>query len=430
MKRLIASAGLVAVSATGLYGQDPAETRMITTKPWTVSAALRGFYDDNIISAPNLSGRTQDSYGIEVRPNVAVKLNQENQTIFSASYTYDMKYYEARDTADNDPIDHSHEAEFRLLHRFSPQYQATLSDSFVYTQEPQLIAGQGVALATFRQDLSAIRNRGAAEVMGQFTDLFGVAVGYENTYYDFLEDNGPAGFVPLSTLLNRDEHIIRLDGRWKARTDLVGILGYQYGRVDYLDDTLLPGFGLKASDRSSQAHYAYVGAEYTFTQKLSAKGRVGGVFTEYDKLDMSAVSPFADVSGTYRYAPGSSVQLGVRQERNATDQYRGPNTATFGTSALVLDQDSTVVYGVVRHRITPRIFGSVLGQYQRSVYNGGDLDSLVDDFYTLGLNLEYKITSNFSAETGYNYDRLDSDLGSVIRSFTRNRVYVGLRAQY
>jgi hypothetical protein len=46
----------------------------------------------------------------------------------------------------------------------------------------------------------------------------------------------------------------------------------------------------------------------------------------------------------------------------------------------------------------------------------------------LGLNLEYRFTPNWATEFGYNYDRLDSDL--PFRSFTRNRVYAGVRATY
>jgi hypothetical protein len=48
MKKIMVSAGLVTVSAMGLQAVDaPGLTRMETTKWWTVSAALRGFYDGN-----------------------------------------------------------------------------------------------------------------------------------------------------------------------------------------------------------------------------------------------------------------------------------------------------------------------------------------------------------------------------------------------
>lgn len=422
MKRIIASAGLVAVSATGLYGQAaPAETRLATTKPWTVSAALRGFYDDNIVSAPNLSGRKEESFGISVRPSAAISLRQQDQTTFGASYTYGMKWYEARN---DDPVDQSHEADFHLEHRFSPRYKANVNDSFVYSQEPELIDGAGKAQTTFfRSNLDAVRNRGAVEFSAGLTEVLGLALGYENSYYNYLDNDSS-----LSTILNRIEQLIRLDGRYQARPDLVGIVGYSYGRFDYTsDDPLVPGnpLSIKGSDRSSETHYGYVGAEYSLSKKLSAKGRAGVAYTVYDKLDLDTTSPYADISATYRYLPGSQVQIGVRQERNATDQIGGGTAST-----AVVDQDSTVLYGSISHKITPRITGSLLGQFQHSIYYGGFLDEKADNYLTAGLNLQYKISPMFSVETGYNYDRLDSDLGSFARSFTRNRVYVGLRATY
>ena len=32
-----------------------------------------------------------------------------------------------------------------------------------------------------------------------------------------------------------------------------------------------------------------------------------------------------------------------------------------------------------------------------------------DNYYLVGLNLQYRFTPNFSAEVGYNYDNLDSE---------------------
>jgi len=45
----------------------------------------------------------------------------------------------------------------------------------------------------------------------------------------------------------------------------------------------------------------------------------------------------------------------------------------------------------------------------------------------LGVNCSYQVNTFISADAGYNYDRLDSEIG---RSFTRNRIYFGLRATY
>ena len=117
------------------------------------------------------------------------------------------------------------------------------------------------------------------------------------------------------------------------------------------------------------------------------------------------------------------IRISITHQRNATDLV-GNGTA----SNLTLDQESTTVVGSITHRITPRVTGSLLGQYQHSVFNGGALDSKVNQFVTIGLSLQYRINQYWSTDLGYNFDHLDSDV--VDTSFTRNRVYAGVTASF
>lgn len=417
MKNIIASAGLVAIGATGLKAQyAPGLTRMETSKPWSVSASLRAFYDDNYFAQPNEFA--DESFGFEVRPRVAFNLPRE-QTYFGGSYTYGLKYYEARE---DDSIDQSHEVDLKVDHRFSERLKLNLKDNFVYAQEPEVVEGSTSTLTTFRTDADVFRNRASADLRAQATETFGVGVGYENGWYDYQDDDDPGS---RSALLDRLEHTFRLDGLWQARPDLVGIVGYQLGLINYTaDEALSTAVGaLNSDDRDTTSHFGYVGAEYTFSEELSFAGRVGVEYIEYTELDEDDVSPFADVSSTYRYVPGSYVQFGVRHSHNPTDVV-GLGTA----SDVTLDQETTTVYGSVHHRITARIAANLMAQYQRSVFNGGSSDGDIDNFLLAGLNLQYEITQNWSAEAGYNYDRLDSD--EIGRSFSRNRIYAGVRLQY
>jgi uncharacterized protein (PEP-CTERM system associated) len=150
---------------------------------------------------------------------------------------------------------------------------------------------------------------------------------------------------------------------------------------------------------------------------------VGAQYTSYDHLKTSSWNPYVDVRGTYTYLPGSYVQLGINHTRNATDVV-GAGTATD----IVKDQESTTLFASVTHRITPRLTGNLLGQFQRSSYSGGSFNSKVDLYLLASVNLEYRINNNWAAEIGYNFDRLDSDLAD--RSFSRNRVYGGVRANF
>ncbi|HKQ36586.1 MAG TPA: outer membrane beta-barrel protein [Verrucomicrobiae bacterium] len=421
MKKLIASAGLVAIGATGLKAQyAPGLSRTESSKPWSISASLRGFYDDNYFAQPK--DLKDDSFGFEVRPRVAFNLPRE-QTFIGGAYTYSMKYYDARE---DDPIDHSHEVDLRIEHRFSERLKVNLNDNFVYAQEPEVVEGSGTTLTTFRTDADVMRNRASAEVTARATESLGVSFGYENGWYDYQDDNDPGS---RSALLDRLEHLIRLDARWQANPDLVGIVGYQFNLINYTADeflvapTLLVPNPLKSGDRDTRSHFGYVGGEYTLSEELSFAGRVGVEYIEYTELDDTELSPYADVNGTYRYVPGSYVQVGVRHRHNPTDL---AGTGTAGS--VTKDQETTTLYGSVHHRITARIAANLVGQYQRSVFNGGLLDGDIDNFFLAGVNLQYEINQNWSAEAGYNYDRLDSDAGG--RSFSRNRIYAGVRLQY
>lgn len=417
MKKFIASAGLVTVSAVGLQAAyAPGLSPMETSKPWSIAATLRGFYDDNYLNAP--SGQTKSSGGFEVSPSVKLNFPME-QTYIGFSYLYSLKYY--FDRKDNQ-ADHLHELTLKLDHRFNEQYKVSFEDSFVYSVEPEIVDSTGAITGPTqrRTNADAIRNRATLDFEGQLTELLGFGASYQNTWYDYLKN------PILQAELDRVEHLFDLHGTWHVQEHLTGLFGYQYGIFDYTSNKpLSPGTpgSLTGDSRDSTSHYFYVGAEHAFSSQLNGSARVGAEYTSYDHLSGSSWNPYVDVKGTYTYLPGSYVQFGVTHSRNATD------VSGSGTAAdIVKDQESTTLYASVSHRITPVVTGNLLGQFQRSSFSGGSFDGKVDYYLLASVNLDYRINNNWSAEIGYNFDHLDSDLGG--RSFSRNRVYAGVRASF
>jgi len=419
MKKIITSAGLVALGAAGVQAAyAPGLTPLQTAKPWSVSATLRGFYDDNYTTSPEDTAR--DSYGFEISPSAAVNITRD-QTYLGASYVYSMRYFDDRD---DHKADHSHQANAKLSHAFTERYKIDVADSFVVAQEPEVI-DPDIKTAFLRTSGDNIRNTGVATFTADLSDRFSAVLGYSNTFYDY-EQTGPAS---RSAVLDRMEHMITANGRWQALPSTVGVLGYQYGRVDYTSNNNLvdPAFGyVDPESRNNESHYAYVGIDQTITPTLNASVRLGAQYTQYntDKVD-STVSPYADANATWTYMKESYVQLGVRQSRSQTDLAFAVAPVT---AEPTVDAESTLVYGSVNHKILAQLTASLLGQYQYSRYEGGFADGNVDNFFLIGLNLTYDINRFLAAEVGYNYDRLDSDLD--VRSYTRNRVYVGIRATY
>jgi len=120
----------------------------------------------------------------------------------------------------------------------------------------------------------------------------------------------------------------------------------------------------------------------------------------------------------------AAIQVGVRHSVIATD-------------ASALGQENTTVYSSLNYRVLPPLVTSLLAQYQYNTFQDGvpmvggggvTFKDKAENFFLVGLNATYEFNKFLAAEAGYNFDRLDSDLN--FRSFSRNRVYFGLRASY
>jgi hypothetical protein len=417
MNKIIASAGLAALGAANMHVANASGlATMDKPKPWSVSGIIRGFYDDN----PTDSVRTakEESWGIEFSPSLAVNLAFD-QTTIGFNYTYDLRYFEARPTHDTD---HAHEFDLKIDHPFNDRYKLQITDDFHYAVEPELT---DITTNPLRTEQNYLHNRGRIGFTAELTPILGLEVAYQNDYWAYEQDGFSSS---LSALMDRTEHLGSLIGRWQALPNTIALLGYEYGVVDHnssdllLVPTNLGTFLTDSNVRDQTSHFIWVGADQKFNPQLDGQVRVGAQFTDYPNTipgqSDSSVGPYVDASATWTYNPGSTLQLGVKHRRNQTDVISAQ------------DQESTAFYGTLNHRITPKLTGSLLGQYQHSNFKGGvaAVDGEVDQFGTLGCNLSYQVNAFVSAEAGYNYDRLDSDLPN--RSYTRNRVYFGLRASY
>jgi len=433
MKKIVASVGLVAVgAASGVQAISLANLNSEGAKPWSISATLRGFYDDNINSSH--SGQ-QQVWGYEVSPALTLNWVLE-QTTFSLGYVYSFRYYDKLPAGNTDKTDQNHTFNVLLNHSFSERYQVSIQDSFVIGQEPDVLRGQNFFNTYQRVPGDNIRNYGTINFDAQMTRVFGVQIGYANGYFKY--DDANSGFFDANGvwnasragLLNRLEHYIHLDGRWQVQPQTVALLGYRYGQSDYTgnevigydDVTAAPYF---SDARNNRSHTGYVGIEHHFRPDLTASIRAGGRYTDFYNEPgggHSDIGPVAMASLQYTYAPESYLEFGVTHDRNASDLFSASN------GNLTTDAVSTAVYGTVNHRIMPRLYGNLTGQYQNSITQGGAQGNVSENYYLVGLNVEYRFTPHLSAHTGYNYDRLGSELPN--RPFDRNRVYIGVTATY
>lgn len=419
MEKYLKATGVMAATVLGVCGAQA------QSKPWTVSGSVRGFYDDNYATAPSSpapgQAAKQSSYGVEVSPGAGFTWKRD-QTDVTADYLYTLRYYENRANS----ADHMHQFDARVDQKFgADRYRATLKESFVIAQESALI-DPALAATPLRSNGDNLRNQVSLSYSMDVTGPLSLELGYTHSYYDYSE-TGPGS---RSALLDRTEHLAMANLRWELQRTTIGLVGYQFGisdqsSKDFLDTTLT----LQPNIRDSRSHYGYVGVDHFFTEKLSAHPRVGVQYTEFPNAPAgsqdSTVGPYADLSASYTYSENCAIDLGVRHSRTQTDV--AVNIANLAAGST-LDASTTAIYANWRHEITAKISANALLQYQGSEFNQGAASKLHDKYAIAGLSLAYKINEYLTAETGYNYDRLLSDLAS--RSFTRNRVFIGIRAKY
>jgi hypothetical protein len=433
MKRVVAAAGAWAVGVAGLQAQNLSGlSSQEASKWWNISGYLRGIYDDNSFNAPK--GNEEESFGIEFSPGVSVNLPLD-RTLFNASYRFTMNYYEARPEG---KIDQDHTFDAHVNHKFSQRHSVDLRNTFVYSDAPEVL-DQNSAQQTFnrRQDSSGLRNSAVVDFTARMTPTAGMTIGYRNNLRDYKE----TGTNSLSALLDQVEHLVKIDGNWFPAKDTILFVGYQIGLVDYTSGDLLGTIvstnqiivggnpvlvteidQVEPTDRNSLSHYLYVGGRRDFSRQLQGAASIGIQYADFYNADETSLSPYVDLTATYTYLPGSWARLGLTVQRNSTD------TGLGSDGSLTLDQESASVYASVSHRVTSRITAAVLARYQHSVYNGGDYDGQADNYFTLDLNGSYKIRENLFAEAGYVYYHLSSDRPDV--PFSRNRVYIGIRAAF
>jgi hypothetical protein len=432
MRKFFACVGLAAAGTTGLQAAyAPDLNSMEATKLWSLSGTLRSFYDDNYntTSGPN----KRSSYGFEVSPSFSLNVPLQ-QTEFGLRYTYGLYYYQDREILGENPVDQTHQFDLWMDHAFSERWQTKVQDSFVVGQEPELIDPN--TAVPIRTKGNNIRNTGTITLHTAWTRLFSTELGYQNTFYDYENSGGNFLSPSLAGRLNRIEQSVWLNLQWQVRPKTMVLIGGNFGLANYTaDEQIASSLPLAmitgnpfyySQNRDSRSYIGYLGLQHVFLPNLSVNAQGGVQYTENynDPLGSPSLAPYAVMSATYTYAPGSYAQIGFQQRRNATDVVGDPALAS---GKITEDQESSMVYASINHRFTPQLTGNVTGNLQFSTFDGGQFDSQSQTMYSVGLNLSYSFNPHVSVEIGYNFDDLTSD---VREKYQRNRIYAGVTGTY
>ena len=435
MKKIVASVSLVAVGAAGLQAELLPGLTSESGKPWTLSATLRGFYDDNINTYPSdqpmPTGYKRASYGVEVSPDLEFNFLME-QTTLSFGYIYSYKYYQNRLIGSSGNDDNTQDIHAGLTHAFNERYNLSLRDSYVIGQEPDFLRA-GNTFTTFqRYSGNNSRNYGTIDFSAQMTPDFTLDLGYANTWTSYSADEpfDTTTYQPSNAgLLNMLDNVVHLDGRYQLEPQTIGIVGFQFRQTDFTAGqqigTYDSGQPVMSDTRDARSYYGYIGVDHNFQPDLTGSIRAGGRYTDFynNPANQNEASPYAMASLKYTYLPESYLVVGGSYDYSPSSVAPAPNS----NGQINLSAQSGTIFASVVHRIMPKLYGCLQAQYQNTTYYGG-LDNGQDaNFFLVGLNLTYKFTPNFSAEVGYNYDNLNSQ---VQGSYDRNRVYIGITGSY
>ena len=407
MNRKIVTLGVAAFGVVGLQAADAG-------KVWEVTASLRGFYDDNYTTSPE--ALAEESWGIEVSPGFNLTIGEGTDLEFSAGYAFGMRYYEDRES-DNE--DYGHELGISLNKAFSNTSLLQLSDSFVIAQEPEILNG-GTPLRiegdNLRNTLSAsYRQVLAGNILGE--------LGYGNSIFDYEE-------AYHSALLDRSHNQVNLDVIYDMEQTEY-FVGYKFASTDFDGGELkVPGLDFKSDARDNDSHYGYVGVRHQLNKEFVASAQVGAQYVDYYNFNLKPrlnipedeTSPYVNASMEWGYAEGSQLVAGLSLARGATD-------------LQAADQEISAVYAQFLHKVTAKVHGTLTARYQDSEISGGTerVDGKTESLMLLGASLTYAIADNIWTELAYNYDELDSDVRSAgmdKRSFKRNYVSIGIGTSY
>jgi hypothetical protein len=434
MKKLIVSAGILAAGCVGthqaLAQQPPAD------KPWTISGALRGFYDDNYLTAPS-SQPHPGSWGFDITPSASVLFDKEADK-FSAAYYYDLKYYDNRP---NNNYDQEHHFEASYRHNFNDTDSIKLGDSFVDSQQPDVGTVNGsVATGLQRVNGDNYHNRFLISGETSVTRLLALAYSYSMDWFDYTGSTPAAlsNSVPYSASLNRFEHSATLDARYMIQPETTGVVGYQFTYVDHDNGgNLSPGVGgagipgktiyTPPKSRNAYLNSFYLGLDESFSDNLKGSARAGLQYVDYYNKGLapaglstpSTLSPYANLAVTYQYSETGNASLGFSQSHNQTDV-----SSTY-------DVESSTVFGSVSQvlsAISPDLTADGTASFQYASYNGGLSNNGSDKIYAVGIGLTYQLNKLVSLDARYNYDDLNS--GVAGRSYSRDRIFAGIKASY
>ena len=161
-----------------------------------------------------------------------------------------------------------------------------------------------------------------------------------------------------------------------------------------------------------------------FTEQLFGSVKAGYEYRTYKGVDDSSSAPVVAVSLTEQFSPRSILTLTYARSQRESSQFVG--------STYIND---SVILSYLQH-ITEdgRLRGNATVSYNSSTYEDSgrvaeEVASRHDDLIAAGLTITYDIKLWLRAFGSYNFEFLDSSIGSI-QDYRVNRVTLGMQLGY
>lgn len=283
-------------------------------------------------------------------------------------------------------------AAFNLAHSFSERLRVANNFYIAHEVEPNLATGASTTLFN-GEYLYGFNN---FNVSYAWSKRFSTVTSYtiDGVFYD---DS------TVSNLEDRLSHLVSQQFVYQTskRTSLVA--EYRYRRVDYQN----------RDDVDYQSHFALVGVDHAWSERLTGNVRAGAEFFKSDRSEK--IAPYAETALEYAAARDTQVRwfAALGFDANEIGAFNSRYSGRTGIN--------------VNHQVNKRLRLNGGASYVYSVFDQAAGD-VVENSVLLSAGIGYQIWENVGVDANYSFSILDSD--DATREFDRHRVTLGLNASF
>jgi len=381
-----------------------------TRKFYTITAALRETYDDNVNTA---NTNPQSSFETMLSPSILVDFPKVDSD-FSARYTFDLTLYTNRGqnnggSGNNNnnngggSIEYTHEFVAQYTHTFSERFILNAAEQFRNYTEPSLFESTGTA---YRSG-AYISNIFNGTFNAQWTPLLGTTTTYSNTIIRYDDSQTAATQNSIENTASNNFNFAILPKVSGGFGGIVDDITYETDMRGYTNYT------------------AFAGVQWQILPSMSVVARGGGAYTEPVQAKAS-LTPYAAFSFDWKLGARSELTFNYSHQVTPSDQ--------VDANGQISDQLSSNFRYDITTSLSAHLQGILtLSDTSQSLTTSGTLSpgtlsSTTETVYALDTGLTYHYNSYLSFESGIILTGVTSNVSEL--EYTRDQAYVGVRGTY